>query len=151
MSSDDATCQIPDKNATPDEIREILLSSRVIAVVGLSPNPARPSHGVAAYLQSHGFTIIPVNPSVSELLGEKSYPDLASIPRAIDIVDIFRRSEALASVVDAAIAVRARAVWMQQGLVDNAAAARARAAGLSVVMNKCIMVEHRRLQISPRV
>lgn len=90
MSSDDATCQIPDKNPDPDEIREILLSSRVVAVVGLSPNPARPSNRVATYLKSHGFTIIPVNPLVLEVLGEKAYPDLASIPRRVDIVDIFR-------------------------------------------------------------
>lgn len=145
MSSDDATCQLPEKNATPDEIREILLSSRVVAVVGLSPNPRRPSYGVAAYLKEHGFKIIPVNPAVSEVLGEKAYPDLASIGKPVDIVDIFRRSEFLGPAVDEAIAAGAKTVWMQQGLVDNAAASRARAAGLSVVMNKCIMVEHRRM------
>ena len=116
-------------------IEEQLSRSRTIAVVGLSLNPERPSHYVAKYLQERGFRVIPVNPFIDQALGEKSYPDLKSIPEAIDMVDIFRRSELVGPVVDEAIEVGAKYIWMQDGVVDEAAAARARAAGIPVVMD----------------
>ena len=118
-----------------DLIEEQLSRSKTIAVVGLSPNPDRPSHYVAKYLQEQGYRVIPVNPLIDEALGEKSYPDLKSIPERIDMVDIFRRSELVGSVVDEAIEVGAKYIWMQDGISDEAAAARARAAGIPVVMD----------------
>ena len=118
-----------------DLIEEQLSRSKTIAVVGLSPNPDRPSHYVAKYLQERGFRVIPVNPLIDEALGQKSYPDLRSIPEDIDMVDIFRRSEHVGPVVDEAIEVGARYIWMQDDVVDEEAAGKARAAGLSVVMN----------------
>ena len=127
-----------------NEIEEILESARVIAVVGLSSSDWRPSHGVAEYLQQAGYRIIPVNPKESEVLGEKAYASLDDVPEKIDLVDIFRRSEFVGPVVDAAIRVGAKAVWLQQGVIDKEAAHRARAAGLLVVMDRCLMVEHRR-------
>ena len=129
-----------------DSIRALLTSARVIAVVGLSGKTHRPSHGVAAYLQQQGYRIIPVNPNEAEVLGEKCYPDLASVPEKIDIVDCFRKTEEIASVVEEAIAVGARCVWMQLGIADPAAAARAQSAGLDVVMNRCIKVDHAALR-----
>lgn len=125
-------------------IAELLCSSRTIAVVGLSSKRSRPSYGVAEYMQRAGYRIIPVNPNESEVLGEKCYPDLDSVPEKIDIVDVFRRPDAVSPIADAAIRIRARAVWMQEGVVDEAAADRARAAGLTVVMDRCILKEHRR-------
>jgi predicted CoA-binding protein len=122
----------------------ILRESRTIAVVGLSDKTDRPSYRVAKYLQAHGYHIVPVNPALTEVLGERSYPDLASIPGAVDVVDIFRRSEDTPPVVEAAIVKGAKAVWMQEGIVNEAAAERARAAGLKVVMNLCIKKEHER-------
>ncbi len=116
-------------------IEEQLANSKTIAVVGLSPNPQRDSHRVAKYLQEQGYTIIPVNPMVEEVLGEKSYPDLASVPDPIDMVDIFRRSEYVAPLVDEAIQAGAKYIWMQDGVEDEAAARKARDAGLLVVMN----------------
>ncbi len=129
----------------PEEIRDILQSARTIAVVGLSDKPDRPSHGVAAYLQAHGYRIIPINPAVREVLGEKAYARLQDVPEPIDVVDIFRRPEHVPEIVDAAIAVGAKVVWLQDGVVHEAAAAKARAAGLRVVMDKCMLREHRRL------
>lgn len=126
----------------PDPIRDVLARSKVIAVVGLSSKPHRPSHGVARYLQSVGYRVIPVNPNEKEVLGEKSYPRLEDVPVQVDIVDIFRRSEFIPPVVEAAIAIGARAVWMQEGVIDEEAAARARAAGLEVVMDRCTLKEH---------
>ncbi len=123
----------------------LLTQSSTIAVVGLSPKPDRPSHRVAAYLQSQGYRIIPINPNATEVLGEHSYPDLRSVPDPIDLVDIFRRSEEVPPVVEEAIAVGAKAVWMQDGVINEAAAAQARAAGLPVVMNNCSMRVHRRM------
>jgi predicted CoA-binding protein len=125
------------------ETREILAGAKVIAVVGLSDKPDRDSYGVAAYLQRAGYRIVPVNPGVREVLGETSYPDLRDIPFDVDIVDIFRKPEAVPEIVDAAIEIGAKAVWMQLGVVHEAAAAKARAAGLQVVMDRCIAVEHR--------
>jgi predicted CoA-binding protein len=130
----------------PGEIRDILQSARTIAVVGLSDKPFRPSHGVAAYLQAHGYRIIPVNPAVREVLGEKAYARLEDVPEKIDVVDVFRRPENVPEVVDAAIAVGAKVVWMQDGVIHEGAAAKARAAGLRVVMDRCMLREHRRLR-----
>lgn len=126
-------------------LEEILRNSKLVAVVGLSPNPMRPSYGVAQYLQGQGYRIIPVNPTVEQVLGEKSYPDLSTIPERVDVVDIFRRSEEVPAIVEEAIKIKARAVWMQEGVIHEEAAAKARAAGLSVVMDKCMMTEHQRL------
>lgn len=128
-----------------NRISEILHSTRVIAVVGLSSKKYRASYGVAEYLQRHGYRIIPVNPNESEILGEKCYPDLASVPEAVDLVDIFRRSEFVPEVVEAAIRKGARVVWMQEGVIHEEAARRAAEAGLAVVMDRCILKDHRRL------
>ena len=140
------SCELPLSNADEREIDEILASARTIAVVGLSDKPDRESHMVARYLQANGYRVIPVNPAVAEVLGERSYPDLVSIPPeiAIDVVDIFRKPEFIPAIVDAAIARGARVVWMQLGLADNAAAQRARAEGLAVVMDRCMKIEHAR-------
>ncbi len=118
-----------------DLVEQQLTQSKVIAVVGLSPNPERDSYRVAKYLQSVGYRIIPVNPTVDEVLGEKSYPDLKSVPVPIDMVDVFRRSELVAPVVDEAIAVKAKFIWMQDGVVNEEEAAKARAVGIPVIMN----------------
>jgi len=135
-------CEFPRSNASNAEIDEIVCAARVVAVIGLSPKPERPSHRVAAYLIDNGFRVIPVNPESSEILGQKCYASLAEVPGEIDIVDIFRKVEAVPEIVEAAIAKKAKVVWMQEGIVNNAAADRARAAGLKVVMNKCILKEH---------
>jgi len=129
--------------AQPDPIADLLRTSHTIAVVGLSDNPMRPSHGVSAYMQSQGYKIIPVNPQVDEVLGEKAYASLLEIPQAIDIVDIFRRSEFVPEIVDQAIQRKARAIWMQEGVVHEQAAEKARKAGLLVIMDSCILKEHR--------
>jgi predicted CoA-binding protein len=126
-------------------IPEILQSARVIAVVGLSSDEMRPSHGVAAYMQRAGYRIIPVNPNETKVLGEKAYARLEDVPEKIDIVDVFRRSIYARSVVESAILVGARAVWMQEGVVDESAASIAREAGLDVVMDRCILKDHRAL------
>jgi len=136
-------CELPLSNATPDEIRAILATAHTIAVVGLSDKPDRASHRVAAYLQRHGYRIIPVNPLVTEVLGERAYARLRDVPDKVDLVDVFRRPEHVPEVVEAAIAIGAGAVWMQEGIVHNAAAEKARAAGLRVVMDRCTLKEHR--------
>jgi predicted CoA-binding protein len=125
-----------------DTAEKILRAARTIAVVGLSANPRRPSHGVARYLQRAGYRIIPVNPNIGEALGERAYPTLSELPEPVDVVDVFRRSEFAGAIVDEAIAIRARAVWLQDGVIDEAAAQRARAAGLDVVMDDCMMRRH---------
>ncbi len=127
-----------------DEIDRILSESKTVAVVGMSPRPDRPSHYVAKYLLENGYDIVPVNPQVDEVSGLKSYPDLKSIPRHIDLVDIFRRSSEVAPIVDEAIEIGSQFVWMQDGVVDEEAAAKARAAGLTVVMDNCTLREHSR-------
>jgi predicted CoA-binding protein len=133
----------PDGAAAPaDPISEVLRDTTTIAVVGLSANPARPSYGVSAYMQSAGFRIIPVNPNETEVLGEKSYARLEDVPVKIDLVDIFRRAEDVGPVVTSAIAIGAKSVWMQLGIANAEAANMARAAGLKVVENACVMVEH---------
>lgn len=126
-------------------IEKILKDSRVIAIVGLSSKKNRPSYGVAAYLKERGYRIIPVNPKEGTILGERCYPSLMSFDDRVDIVDIFRRTEDVAGVVDEAIAKGAGVVWMQEGIVDEEAAAKARASGLEVVMDKCVKKEHQRL------
>ena len=126
-------------------IEEMLRSYRTIAVVGLSHKRFRPSYGVSEYMQSAGYRIIPVNPHEREVLGEKCYAGLDDVPEAVEIVNIFRRSEFVPEIVEAAIRKGARAVWMQEGVVHEAAAERARAAGLDVVMDRCILKEHRRI------
>jgi len=125
---------------------EILNSSRVVAVVGLSAKPDRPSHRVSDYLKAQGYRIIPVNPAESEILGELCYPDLASVPESVDVVDIFRRSEEVLPIVKEAIKIGAKAVWIQEGVINEEAAARAREAGLMVVMDKCMLKEHQKLR-----
>jgi predicted CoA-binding protein len=127
---------------------EILNSSRVVAVVGLSPNPDRASYSVANYLKEQGYRIIPVNPGAKEILGAICYPDLGSIPEPVDVVDVFRRSGEAADIVEEAINIGAKAVWMQEGVINEKAAARAREAGLLVVMDKCMLKEHRKLKSS---
>jgi predicted CoA-binding protein len=126
-----------------DPIAEILQRAKTIAVVGLSDNPLRPSHGVSAYLQAQGYRIIPVNPQIQEALGEKSYPSLLDVPEKIDIVDIFRRPEFVEEVVDQAIQLKVPAVWMQEEVIHEKAAKKARQAGIFVVMDRCILLEHR--------
>jgi hypothetical protein len=125
-------------------IPDLLRKSHVIAVVGLSSKKFRPSYGVAEYMQKEGYRIIPVNPNETEVLGEKAYSRLEDIPEHVDIVDIFRRSEFVAPLVEEAIRRGASAVWMQEGVVDEEAAEKARAAGLAVVMDRCILKEHSR-------
>lgn len=126
-------------------IQELLRTARVIAVVGLSGKRRRPSHGVSQYMQRAGYRIIPVNPNETEVLGEASCPNLEAVAERIDIVNIFRRSEFVPEIVEQAIRVGATAVWMQEGVIHEDAAARARDAGLTVIMDRCILKEHRRL------
>lgn len=136
---------LPDNSpSTPDPIRDLVRTCKTIAVVGLSSNPARPSHEVASYLQSAGYKIIPINPNESEVLGEKSYPRLEDAPGSIDIVDVFRRPEDVPPVADSAIAIHAKSLWLQQGITNSTAAEKARAAGLLVVEDACLFVEHKR-------
>jgi len=127
-----------------DPILEILKKCKTIAVVGLSSNPMRPSHGVAAYLQNAGYKIVPVNPNEAEVLGEKSYARLEDVPEKIDVVDIFRRAGDVPPVVEGAIRIGAKVVWMQLGIENEAAAEKARAAGLVVVEDACMLVEHKK-------
>ncbi|PYY17925.1 MAG: CoA-binding protein, partial [Acidobacteria bacterium] len=125
-----------------DEIRELLTSSRTIAVVGLSSDPIRPSFGVSQYMQRRGYRIIPVNPNEQTVLGEKSYRCLAEVPEKIDLVDVFRRPEYVPEIVDEVIRMKIPAVWLQEGVVHQAAAKKGREAGVVVVMDKCILKEH---------
>jgi predicted CoA-binding protein len=134
---------------TPEALRTLLREARTVAVVGLSPDPTRPSHGVARYLKRAGYRIVPVNPGHAMILGERSYPTLAAAARdsAIDVVDVFRRSEYAGGVVDEAIPLEPRLIWLQQGVVDEAAAARAAAAGIPCVMDRCLAVDHQLLEV----
>ena len=131
------------KPSTTDEIGELLKQSKTIAVVGLSDSPLRPSYGVSAYMQGHGYHIIPVNPAIKGALGEKAVPTLADVQGKIDIVDVFRRSEFVPEIVDEAIRLKVPAIWLQEGVIHEAAAEKARKAGILVVMDKCILKEHR--------
>ena len=130
-------------------VERVLTAYRTWAVVGLSENPARASHRVASFLQSRGFRIIPVNPLADQILGERAYPDLASVPEPVEVVDIFRRSSQAGVHVDEAIAIGAKAVWLQLDVIDEEAAARARAAGLDVIMDRCPAIEYPRLARRP--
>jgi hypothetical protein len=129
-----------------EEEEKILNSCQTIAVVGLSPRPDRPSYRVARYLKEQGYRIIPVNPRAKEILKEVCYPDLSSIPEAIDVVNVFRRSRKVPDIAEEAIKIRAKAIWMQEGVINEGAAAQAAEAGLLVVMDKCMLKEHQRLK-----
>jgi predicted CoA-binding protein len=127
----------------PDPIADLLKRSKTIAVVGLSNSPLRPSHGVSAYMQSNGYRIIPVNPKIKEALGETAYASLLDVPEKIDIVNIFRRPEFVEEVVDQAIQLKIPAIWMQEEVINEKAAEKGRKAGIFVVMDRCILKEHR--------
>lgn len=131
-------------NTNSDVVAQILRGTKTIAVVGLSSNPMRPSHGVAEYLKSVGYRIIPVNPNETEVLGEKSYARLEDVPEPVDVVDVFRRAEEVPAVAESAIKIKAKVLWMQLGIENGEAAERALAAGLVVVEDACLMVEHKR-------
>jgi predicted CoA-binding protein len=129
----------------PSIIEGILKNAHNIAVVGISDNPQRPSHDVAAFLQRKGYRIIPVNPKIDNVLGEKAYPNLSAVPEQIDVVDIFRRSEDVGPIIDEAIGTGAGAVWLQLGVINEEAADRAAEAGLRVVMDRCLKQEHQKI------
>ena len=140
-------CELPAINASEEDARAILRNYKTIAVVGLSSNPEKPSHFVPRYLKDQGYTIIPVNPTAKgEILGQKVYAHLREIPRKVEIVEIFRPSKDVPPIVEEAIAIGAKVIWMQEGIVNNAAAERARAAGLQVVMDRCMMKVHSALK-----
>jgi len=134
-----------------DDVQRILETTKTIAVVGLSDKPDRDSYQIASYLQQQGYRIIPVNPRIKEVLGEKAYPSLRDVPDPVDVVDIFRRSEDVPPIVEDAIAIGAKVVWMQSGIVNEEAAARAEAAGLAVIMDACMRSAHRTLRASGRI
>ena len=142
MDLPDENCELPAVNAAPRELEGLLRAAKTIAIVGLSPNPGRPSHGVARYLQARGYRIVPVRPGAAEILGEKCYASLEEIPFPVDIVDVFRRSEHIPALADAAVRIKAKALWLQEGVVHNPAARRAREAGLIVAQNLCILKVH---------
>ena len=129
--------------AEADLITDLLKRSKTIAVVGLSTKPLRPSHGVSAYMQTHGYRIIPVNPQINGALGEKAYASLLDVPDKIDIVNVFRRSEFVGEVVDQAIRLKVPVIWMQEEVINEPAAAKAREAGIFVIMDRCILKEHK--------
>lgn len=131
------------KTIATDEIGQLLQRSKTIAVVGLSDSPLRPSYGVSAYMQSHGYRIIPVNPEIRGALGEKAVPSLDDVKEKIDIVDVFRRSEFVPELIEEAIRLQVPAIWLQEGVVHEEAAEKARKAGIIVVMDRCILKEHR--------
>src|SRR2546425_9987638 len=137
---------MPETN-DPETVKRILDECRTIAVVGLSSQPTRPSHGVAAYMQRAGYRVIPVNPNENEVLGERAYALLAEVPEKMDLVDVFRRSEEAGTAVDQAIAAGAKAVWLQEGVINHGAAQRALDAGLMVVMDRCWLKEHARRRV----
>jgi hypothetical protein len=135
----------------PDFVTDILTRYKTLAVVGLSSKPTRPSFGVAEYMQRHGYRIIPVNPRETEVLGEKAYASLDAVPEAPEVVVIFRRPEFVPEVVEAALRKGARVIWMQEGVVHEAAAARARAAGLTVIQDRCILKDHAKRFVTERI
>lgn len=138
-------CELPRHHSSSDEIREILEKHKVVAVVGLSTDASRPSHGVAAYLQQAGYRIVPIHLRAESILGEKAYPNLRDVPAelGIEIVDVFRRPDAVMPHVEEAIDIGAKVLWLQEGVINNEAADRAKAAGLQVVMNRCMLKEHK--------
>lgn len=131
-----------EQSPLPDRISTILLEFKTLAVVGLSPKPSRPSHGVAAYMRAHGYHVIPINPNAESILHERSYPSLADVPDPVDVVVIFRKPEYVPEIVESAIRKKARVVWMQEGIRHEEGARRARRAGLDVVEDRCILKEH---------
>lgn len=133
------------QNPPPDAIRSLLQGAKTIAIVGISPRPDRPSHRIARRLLDLGYTVIPVRPATAEVLGLKAYPRLADVPEKVDLVDVFRNSSDAGGIIDECIALGLPAVWLQEGVIDEAAACRAQEAGLCVVMDRCISVEHRKL------
>ena len=135
-------CELPQGNPPPEEIRAILRNAKRIAVVGHSDDPSRISHRVGRYLAAHGYEVFAVNPAGRSTPALTFYPDLASVPGPVDVVDIFRKVEFIPAIVDEAIAIGAKVIWMQDGLAHNASAAKARAAGLKVVQNRCMMRDH---------
>lgn len=135
------------QNPSDDQIKELLIKYKTVAVIGLSSDEGRPSYGVSRYMQRCGYKIIPVNPKEKEILGEKVYPSLSAIPEKVDIVDIFRRSEFVPPVVEEAVKIGAKVIWMQEGVVNQAAAQFAAQQGIVVVMDKCIFKEHRKCAI----
>ena len=141
------TCEIPAYNPPPEKIRAILENHKIVAIVGLSPKPERDSHKVAKYLKAHHYKVVPINPGQKEILGETCYPNLKDIPFPIGIVNIFRKPEAIPPIVDDAIAIGAKVVWMQLGIVHNGASEKAREAGLEVIMSKCIKIEHMNMRM----
>ncbi|MBI3812105.1 MAG: CoA-binding protein [Nitrospirae bacterium] len=137
-------CELPAFRVSDDEARKVMDRYKTIAVVGLSSNPEKPSHFVPKYLKEHGYTVIPVNPTAKgEILGQKVYAGLKDVPQKIEIVDIFRPPKDVPPIVEDAIAIGAKVIWMQEGIVNNAAAERAKAAGLHVIMDKCMMKVHK--------
>jgi len=132
-------------NISDDDLKKLLQEVSSIAVVGISADPAKPSNRVASYLKQHGYHIIPVNPAAEEILGEKCYPDLKSIPEPIDVVDVFRRPEFLPPIADEAVAVGAKVLWMQEGVTNEEAAKKAESGGLTVIQDACMLKEHSRL------
>lgn len=138
-------CEFPAHNSTDEEIKEILSSYKIVAVVGISNKPERDSFRVASFLKERGYKIVPVNPNYDTVLGEKCYPDLSSIPFAVEIVDIFRKPDAVPPIADEAVKIGAKAVWMQIGVVNNEAAEKLVKSRIKVVMNKCMMIEYNNL------
>jgi uncharacterized protein len=128
----------------PDQIAELLKNAKTIAVVGLSSSPLRPSYGVAAYMQAQGYRIIPVNPTIKGALGEKAYASLSEVPEKIDVVDVFRRPEFIPDLVDEALKLKVPAIWLQEGVIHEQAAEKARKGGVFVVMDRCILKEHKK-------
>lgn len=143
MTDELPACEIPIIRPTTKEIAEILSSARIIAIVGMSPKEDRDSNSVARYLLEAGYEVIPVNPMNDEILGLRSYPSISEIPGDVDVVDIFRKLDAVPGIVDEAIRINAKVVWMQENIVHNKSAKSAKSAGLKVIMNKCIMKEHK--------
>jgi predicted CoA-binding protein len=137
-------------NPSDDELKKLLTDARVIAVVGASSNPEKPSHGIMQKLLAAGYHVVPVNPRETAVLGQKAYPSLADVPEQIDIVDVFRRAEETPPLADEAVAVRAKTLWLQSGISNEETAARAEAGGIAVVMNACIGVMHARLGVAKR-
>lgn len=135
---------------TPDQVKQILLDTKTIAVVGMSTNPDRPSHSVPLYLRNHGYTVIPVNPNADEIEGMQTYPTLSAIPVPVDTVEIFLPSDQVPPIVDEAIKIGAKVIWMQEGVRNDAAAERAEAAGLQVVQDRCMRAAHRFFFAEPK-
>jgi predicted CoA-binding protein len=138
---------MPHTNPSDDRLKQLLTSATIIAIVGVSSNPEKPSYGIMQRLQKAGYKVIPVNPRETEILGERAYPSLVDVPERIDIVDVFRRAEDTPPIADEAITIGAKTLWLQSGIANEEAAARASAAGLTVVMNACIGETHARLKI----